>query len=109
MLIGGTAALWFALRAGKGLCGRSCRFWRLANIKDNTFRWRSSPRPLIAADYFLFGFEQQWKKGWGRRLGVSALCMGMPLVLYQVWAKYIARLVQQNAAAGAWGKPARVP
>ena len=105
MLIGGTAALWFALRAGKGPVWPILPVLAfLANIKDNTFPLALITAALIAADYFLFGFERQWKKGWGRRLGVSALCMGMPLVLYQVWAKYIARLVQQNAAAGGMGE-----
>lgn len=105
MLIGGTAALWFALRAGKK------PLWPifpvlafLANIKDNTFPLALITAALIAADYFLFGYETKWKQGWGRRLGFSALCMAMPLTLYTVWAKYIAFLVRQNAAGGGMGE-----
>ena len=106
MLIGGTAALWLALRQDKG-----GPIWPvlpvlafLANVKDNTFPLALITAALIAADHFLFGFGQRWRTGWGRRLGFSALCMAMPLTLYKVWGGYIARLVAQNAQAGGMGQ-----
>lgn len=105
MLIGGTAALWFALRAGKGPVWPILPVLAfLANIKDNTFPLALITAALVAADHFLFGYTEKWKRGCGRRLGFSALCMAAPLSLYMIWAKYIARLVVQNAEAGGAGQ-----
>ncbi len=104
MLIGGAAALWFALRKKGG------PLWTilpvlafLANIKDNTFPLALITAALIAADYFLFGYEEKWRTGWAKRLGFSALCMASPLVLYKIWGSYIARLVIANSEAGGMG------
>ena len=104
MLIGGAVALWIALRRSNG------PLWTifpvlafLANIKDNTFPLALITAALIAADYFLFGYQNKWKQGWGKRLGFSALCMAAPLVLYKVWGSYIAKLVIANSEAGGMG------
>ena len=104
MLIGGTAALWFGLRSSKGPVWAVLPVLAfLANIKDNTFPLALITAALIAADCFLFDYSEKWQKGWAKRLGLSALCMAAPLVLYRAWGGYIAKLVIANSQAGGMG------
>ena len=104
MLIGGAVALWFALRQSQGPVWAILPVLTfLANIKDNTFPLALITAFLIAADLFLFGNTGPWKRGWGRRLGLSALCLAAPLLLYRSWGSYIARLVIANSEAGGMG------
>lgn len=106
MLAGGVAAMWLALRTEKEAGPR----WAvlpvlalLANIKDNTFPIALIIAGCIAADHFLFDYEEKWSRNWGRRFGFSVLCMAAPLAQYKVWSSYIGALVQQNAVAGGEG------
>lgn len=104
VLIGGTAALWFALRAGnKPVWPILPVLALLANIKDNIFPLALVTAALIAADYFLFGYETRFKTGAVKRFGFSTLCMVVPFAQYRWWSSYIAKLVAQNAASGGMG------
>ena len=106
MLAGGVVAMWLALRTEKEAGPR----WAvlpvlalLANIKDNTFPIALIIAGCIAADHFLFDYEEKWSRHWGRRFGFSVLCMAAPLAQYKVWSSYIGVLVQQNAVSGGDG------
>ncbi|EJX08816.1 hypothetical protein, membrane [gut metagenome] len=104
MLIGGTVALWIALRRVNGPVWTILPVLAfLANIKDNTFPLALITAALVAADYFLFGHNQKWRTGWVKRLGFSALSMAAPLTLYRAWGAYIAKLVIANSEAGGMG------
>ena len=110
MLAGGAVALWFALRRTDGPRWAILPVLAfLANIKDNTFPLAMIIAGLIAADCFLFDWKESWRKGWGRRLGRSALLMVMPMTLYKVWGSYITKLVIQNGQAGGMGSTSEDP
>lgn len=112
MLAGGAVAMWLALRSNRqaGSCWAVLPVLALmANIKDNTFPIALIMAGLIAADHFLFGYQETWRKGWYKRFGFSVLCMAAPVANYMVWSRYIAGLVAQNAAAGGTGETSVSP
>ena len=104
-MLGGTVALWLALREGEG------PRWPVlpvlafsALIKSNTFVLALAAAGLVAADWLLTPGTTPWKQGLVRRIGFAAACFAAPLAAYRGWGQYTLALALKNAESGGMGE-----
>ena len=111
LVLGGTVALWLALRESDG------PKWAIlpvlafsALIKSNTFVLALAGAGLVAADWLLVPSDDQltgvkaWVRGLPKRLGFTAACFAAPLLAYRGWGSYTLALALQNAQQGGMGE-----
>ena len=111
LVLGGTVALWLALRESDG------PKWTIlpvlafsALIKSNTFVLALAGAGLVAADWLLVPSDDQltgvkaWVRGLPKRLGFTAACFAAPLLAYRGWGSYTLALALQNAEQGGMGE-----
>ena len=105
LVLGGTVALWLALREGEG------PRWPVlpvlafsALIKSNTFVLALAAAGLVAADWLLTPGTTPWKQGLVRRIGFAAACFAAPLAAYRCWGQYTLALALKNAESGGMGE-----
>ena len=111
LVLGGTVALWLALRESDG------PKWAIlpvlafsALIKSNTFVLALAGAGLVAADWLLVPADDQltgvraWVRGLPKRLGFTAACFAAPLLAYRGWGSYTLALALQNAEQGGMGE-----
>lgn len=125
IVFGGAVAYWLAVREDGPRLSILPVLVLVGNIKSNTFVLALLAAGLAAADWLFFAPQPalrqpsdglfkadgaassaprpRWR-GLARRAGFGAALLAAPMAMYLAWGRYIAGLVQQNAAAGGMGE-----